>query len=740
MASITTDRRQGLNSGAAIKVPCVAATTANITLSGEQTIDGVACVTNDRVLVKNQTTGSENGIYIVDTGAWDYARDWDGSYDVTTGTLVLVTSGTTNTESLWRVSTTGAITIGTTSIAFEQDLAYESASVLFIQSGTGAVERTVQSKLRDVVSVKDWGAPGDGSDQTSAFSLAAKNAPAAVNIQGTEATAIARASMVRLFVPAGTYTISSLVDTGGREVTWVLDQGAVVTGYANLNGKIVRDGMRVIDYHHGTNDYACGFTVRSNVDLEGGSEVLGLQTESELATYTDRDSVALYVDNTAPAATVDIATATYSSTTIVPGTPLTAADLKALRVGMIIDTKHATKYSGFITSWASDGTSVTVESWYLAGGPGTPATPANGTGAYVNPFTKIWAHNANVTLSASSHADKMTGFELGILQNKAAYNPTTDTPTSWGFDCVNLGTYVGSVGFNQRGSFYYGFKSADCNQAGYFISNRTVDPAFGFLSEAEHSSGPFAWRPVGVQTFYINNTGSIEMGSVGAAATIFIDFHSGGSDVDYDSRISSAGGTGVAGNGTLSYTATTHAFNNVVRPTADNTKNLGDASFRWAAVYGTTYYTGAGTLLFTSGSGTPEGVVTAPVGSLYQRSDGGFSTTLYTKDSGAGNTGWRPVDSNSVGADNGNAAATLTVGTSATTQPWNTPLTVDRAVTLSTTGAVNGSKFRIVRTAAATGAFNLNVGTGPLKALVAGTWCDVEYNGSAWMLTAYGTL
>jgi hypothetical protein len=44
-----------------------------------------------------------------------------------------------------------------------------------------------------------------------------------------------------------------------------------------------------------------------------------------------------------------------------------------------------------------------------------------------------------------------------------------------------------------------------------------------------------------------------------------------------------------------------------------------------------------------------------------------------------------------------------------------------------------GRTFRIVRTANATGAFNLNVGTGPLKALAVSTWCDVTYNGSAWL-------
>jgi hypothetical protein len=47
-----------------------------------------------------------------------------------------------------------------------------------------------------------------------------------------------------------------------------------------------------------------------------------------------------------------------------------------------------------------------------------------------------------------------------------------------------------------------------------------------------------------------------------------------------------------------------------------------------------------GSITWTSGSGTPEGVVTAPVGSLYSRSDGGLLTSLYVKESGSGNTGW----------------------------------------------------------------------------------------------------
>lgn len=115
MTTTTSYRRLGVNGGIAFKVPCKAATTANITLSGEQTIDGVSCTTNDRVLVKDQTTGANNGIYKVDTSTWQREPDWDGSNDIKQGTLVYVTQGTLN-KGFWAVTTADTITIGTTAV------------------------------------------------------------------------------------------------------------------------------------------------------------------------------------------------------------------------------------------------------------------------------------------------------------------------------------------------------------------------------------------------------------------------------------------------------------------------------------------------------------------------------------------------------------------------------------------------------------------------------------------------
>jgi len=88
----------------------------------------------------------------------------------------------------------------------------------------------------------------------------------------------------------------------------------------------------------------------------------------------------------------------------------------------------------------------------------------------------------------------------------------------------------------------------------------------------------------------------------------------------------------------------------------------------------------------------------------------------------------------------GDEAVTLTSALSRKYAHFTAAITADRAVTLATTGARNGDTFRITRAAAATGAFNLNVGSGPLKALSAGQWCDVTFNGSAWFLSAAGSL
>jgi len=100
-----------------IKDPCRVATTDNISLSGLQTIDGILLVAGDRILVKNQTAASQNGIYIVALDAW--SRSTDADIDVE---LILmytfVSSGIINGSTGWVLTTNPPIIMGITSLIF----------------------------------------------------------------------------------------------------------------------------------------------------------------------------------------------------------------------------------------------------------------------------------------------------------------------------------------------------------------------------------------------------------------------------------------------------------------------------------------------------------------------------------------------------------------------------------------------------------------------------------------------
>lgn len=112
-------------SGLNVKASVRAATTANGALASAyangSTIDGVTLATGDRILLKNQTTGSENGIYTVNvSGAPTRAADADEDAEVTSGMFVFVSEGTVNADAGFVLATDGAIVVGTTALSFTQ--------------------------------------------------------------------------------------------------------------------------------------------------------------------------------------------------------------------------------------------------------------------------------------------------------------------------------------------------------------------------------------------------------------------------------------------------------------------------------------------------------------------------------------------------------------------------------------------------------------------------------------------
>lgn len=119
MPSTATDRLNGTTTSVALKAPVKTVTSANITLAGLQTIGGVALAEGDRVLVKDQTDQTENGIYLASTSDWTRSLDFDGNRDAVKGTLV-VTDGVSTALLFYRLTTVDPVIIGTSAITFVQ--------------------------------------------------------------------------------------------------------------------------------------------------------------------------------------------------------------------------------------------------------------------------------------------------------------------------------------------------------------------------------------------------------------------------------------------------------------------------------------------------------------------------------------------------------------------------------------------------------------------------------------------
>ena len=113
--------KTGLDVKGSVRVATTATGTLASSFANGQSVDGVTLATGDRILVKDQGTGSENGIYTVNaSGAPTRATDFDSNTEVTGGAFTFVEEGTTNSDSGWVMSNNGAVTVGSTALTFSQ--------------------------------------------------------------------------------------------------------------------------------------------------------------------------------------------------------------------------------------------------------------------------------------------------------------------------------------------------------------------------------------------------------------------------------------------------------------------------------------------------------------------------------------------------------------------------------------------------------------------------------------------
>jgi len=248
------------SSGLDVKKSVRAATTGNITLSNTQTIDGVALAVGNRVLVKNQTAGEDNGIYVVASGAWTRAEDFDNTpgSEVTAGAFTFVEEGNTNADSGWVLTTNDTITLGTTVLEFAQ---FSGAGQISAGAGLSKTGNTIDVNVANGIEIAD--------DNVQLASTVAGNGltytSGVLDVVGTADRISVSADAIDI---ASTYVGQSSITTLGTITTGTWQATTIESGYG---------GTGFTTYAKGDILYASAANTLSKLAAGNDGEVIQLQ-------------------------------------------------------------------------------------------------------------------------------------------------------------------------------------------------------------------------------------------------------------------------------------------------------------------------------------------------------------------------------------------------------------------------------------------------------------------------------
>ncbi|OHC93903.1 MAG: hypothetical protein A3H25_02775 [Sphingomonadales bacterium RIFCSPLOWO2_12_FULL_63_15] len=460
--------------------------------------------------------------------------------------------------------------------------------------GFGDAPSDTQSEITNLiaktVSVRDHGATQDDGTtlQQAFFSAAAQSVIGHINTPPIYA-AIPQPLSAEVFVPDGLYHLTEDVDCGGKNITWRCSDGARFTANSAqyLIGKIARRS-RVSNAHpSGMLDGLSGTSaVTGGGRADEPAQVFGITSPEQLATIPTVDGVGSYSEFRSVALTHRSA-ATFTANTAILAT---AAPVKRLRVGMVVQTTHSPWCRGLLTGWSEDGLTLDVLDWRSEGTTDV-VTPSNGGSpeVLVNVIHKGWGFNTNVILTGDGYADQGSGIEVGIINTVAT--PASAEATvgrTWGNDVVNLSGEKFCMGFIARGAGFEGFRAAGQDigfNAAAFASLGYAAPTVGYNYDG--AAIAFRQRSADGAVQFSVASGNIELGDQSVASTPFIDFHSSGSVNDYDARIISLGGDATSGNAAVQIVAA-ETVTNQLRPADDNLSSLGTGSYRWSVVWAAT--------------------------------------------------------------------------------------------------------------------------------------------------------
>ena len=379
--------------GLSWKQPVLCGTTTNITLSGLQAIDGVTVAAGDRVLVKSQTTTSQNGIYLASATAWSRAPDADVWTDLISA-ICFVESGSTLAGSAWYCTAQPGGTLGTTAVTWSNFSVAASYS-----AGTGL---TLASY---VFSITNTGV------SAGAYGSASKTLTATVNAQG-QLTVLA----------ASDIAIANTQVSGLGTMSTQAASSVAITG-GTLNGVTIGGT---------TAGAVTGTTITANTQFTGaGTGLTGTATSLSIGGNAATATSATTATNLAGGAAGSVPYQTASGTTAM----LTAGtDGYVLKLASGLPT-WAASTSGTVTSVAQSFTGGLIS---VGGSPitssGTLALTVAGTSGGIPYFSSgtTWATSAALAANAL------------VIGGGAGVAPSTTT-TGTGV-VTALGVNVGSAG------------------------------------------------------------------------------------------------------------------------------------------------------------------------------------------------------------------------------------------------------------------------------------------------------
>lgn len=424
------------------------ATTTNITLSGTQTVDGVALAVGNRVLVKDQTDGTQNGIYVVSATAWSRAADADNTptSEVTPGMYCFVEEGTVNGDTGWVLTTNGAVTLGTTVLTFAQftglgqitagnGLTKNGSTISILPVSTARI--VVSSSGIDLATVTDSG--------TGTFKKIATDSYGRV----TGTTAVVTADLTALL--SSTYqplssdltSISGLAGTSGflkktGAGSWTLDTATYLTGNQSISisGDASGSGTTAISLTLAT--------VNSNVGTFGSSTTIPVITVNGKGLVTGVTTQTLSTSNVAEGTNLYFTNSRAQSAINVSGTGLSYSG------GVITSNATSTNAASTIVSRDSSGnTSVGVLTANVASlNSGTATLTAVSTSVTTTSATSVDTFSATTYRSVKYQIQISDGASYEMLELAVIHDGTNVFMSTFGnvfTGAASLGTFDASL-------------------------------------------------------------------------------------------------------------------------------------------------------------------------------------------------------------------------------------------------------------------------------------------------------